>query len=306
MFRKKFKTPVIGIALVLLAVANCATFAKLGSQDLLVIGPEDSHIFLNDEKIGESVAMKKIGFPSKEPNQKKIVRIEKNGFEPNITELEKETNPWFWGNFLFLGGAPIGFLVDYLSDTNSRFTPRAFKAEMKENPNFKVDLSKKEIQNYQLAKEKTKDLEILLTFSNLSELSMVKVDEKGNPLPGTEQSFTNFLGNSKTQITVSPGNYLLKARYRTSQIVGNTITTYTAKKSMESVVKIPGGGVGSFCGIIDPLKKATSVRFIHLTEPNAKALEGLIPGNELSLRISNSCDDVFGIPDLLSLDKKSE
>lgn len=59
MFRKKFKTPVIGIALVLLAVANCATFAKLGSQDLLVIGPEDSHIFLNDEKIGESVAMKK-------------------------------------------------------------------------------------------------------------------------------------------------------------------------------------------------------------------------------------------------------
>lgn len=285
---------------------NCATFAKLGSEDLLVIGPEDSHIFYNQEKIGESVAMKKIGFPSKDPNLKSIVRIEKTGFAPNITELEKETNPWFWGNLLFLGGAPIGFLVDYFADTNKRFTPLAFKAELKENPGFKVDLSNKEIQNYQLLKEKSKDLDILLTFSNLSELSLVKVDDKGNPLKSIDTDFSSVFGKEKKQVTVTPGNYLLKGRYRTSIIVGNTITTYWAKKTMETVIKIPGGGVGSFCGLIDPVKKTTSVRFIHLIESNAKELEGSIPGNELSYRISGSCDDVFGIPDLLSLEKKEE
>jgi hypothetical protein len=206
--------PLMIILLSLSNFVNCATFAKLGSEDLLVIGPEDSHIFYNQEKIGESVAMKKIGFPSKDPNLKSIVRIEKTGFAPNITELEKETNPWFWGNLLFLGGAPIGFLVDYFADTNKRFTPLAFKAELKENPGFKVDLSNKEIQNYQLLKEKSKDLDILLTFSNLSELSLVKVDDKGNPLKSIDTDFSSVFGKEKKQVTVTPGNYLLKGRYR--------------------------------------------------------------------------------------------
>lgn len=283
---------------------NCATYMKYamqGNQDLNVIGPEDSHIYLNDEKIGESFIIKDVGFPKKDIEEKKTVRIEKTGYAPQVIELKKGTNKWVWGNFLFLLGAPIGFGIDYVSGVFDSFAPLRIKAELVRDDKFKVDLNSPSQKKYKAITDESSKIPVVITFSNLSGFVMEKLDEKGNVIPNANDEHNSFLQNQSKFRTVNPGTYRIKGVYQTSKHNGNSITTYTAKRGGEMIVNIPGGGAGAFCGLIDKEKKATSFRFIHINEPSAKSLEGFLPRAQLSTRVVGSCEEIFGIQDLLSM-----
>ncbi|PJZ90667.1 hypothetical protein CH368_00160 [Leptospira levettii] len=287
----------------MLLTGNCATYMKYamqGNQDLNVIGPEDSHIFLDDEKIGESFIIKDVGFPKKDVVEKKTVRIEKTGYAPQVIELKKGTNKWIWGNFLFLLGAPIGFGIDYLSGVFESFTPLNIKADLIRDEKYKVDLNSPTQKKYKAVLDESSKIPVVITYSNLSAVNIEKLDEKGNVIPNANDEYTSIFQNQSNVKTLSPGTYRIKGIYQTSRRSGNTITTYTAKKAGEMILTIPGGGAGAFCGLIDKEKKATSFRFIHINEPSAKSLEGFLPRAQLSNRIAGSCDGIFGLQDLLT------
>lgn len=286
-----------------LLVGNCGTYMKYtmqGNQDMNVIGPEDSHIFLDDEKIGESFIIKDVGFPKKDVVEKRTVRIEKNGYAPQVIELKKGTNKWIWGNFLFLLGAPIGFAIDYVAGVFESFTPLNIKADLIRDEKHKVDLNSPTQKKYKAVLDESSKTPVVITFANLSSVEFEKLDEKGNVIPNANDEYKSIFQNDANVRTVSPGTYRIKGVYRTTRSTSRTITTYTAKKGGEMILTIPGGGAGAFCGLIDKEKKATSFRFIHINEANAKSLEGFLPRAQLSNRIAGSCDGIFGLQDLLT------
>ncbi|TGK49495.1 LEPBI_I2678 family protein [Leptospira bouyouniensis] len=272
---------------------------KNSSQELQIMGPENSSIYIDNEKVGESLIITRAGFPEIEMKPTKTIRVEKDGFNPESAEISSSFSLWFWGNILFLPAAPIGFFTDYYLGYHKTYNPKSVVINLlKENTNFKVQSKNPSHEKFNQRVLQDKDKLISVSYGNLTNVRMVKVDDSGKEIPNSEISFGGLLSPNK-DAKIAAGRYLIQGTFEGDRFTKNARIRYTAKVAGQSIVDVPGGGVGVFCGTIDLEKKGTGIRFLHINEEDTVLFEGLMPRFDFLRRIATSnCNKVFNPQDL--------
>ncbi|MDF3821345.1 hypothetical protein P3G55_15690 [Leptospira sp. 96542] len=277
----------------LIGFANCATMSQNVNTRLDVYAPEGSSIYLNDEKIGESYALKKVGYPDIKNPKKMDVRVELNGHRPESITLASSANPMIYGNFIFLLFAPVGFAVDYFSGAFNKYDPLDFKPAMKPDASFKENKSSQAYIQFAKERETDAEKESMVTFGNLdpSEFKLYAVDASGNPIIPTGFFSSALIGGQVRVKPLKPGKYWVSGKYQFSK--GRTI--YTARVAGEQVITIPAGGMAAVCGMMNEKTKTTAFRVIHVPEKNLNEFTGIVPVLNHAGEFGSKCGGLYTV-----------
>ncbi|MCW7469583.1 LEPBI_I2678 family protein [Leptospira kanakyensis] len=289
----------ITLFLILFMSFNCATYMRNSSQELQIMGPENSSIYIENEKVGESLILTRSGFPELEKKPTKTIRVEKDGFSPESAEIESSFSLWFWGNILLLPAAPIGFITDYFLGYHKTYRPSAVVLnKLKENPSFKIQNKSASHEKFNQRVTQDKDKTISVSYGNLINVRLTKADESGKEIPGSEIKFAG-LPTTNQEAEITSGRYLIQGTFEGDAYTAKARIRYTAKVPGQVIIDVPGGGVGVFCGTYDFEKKGTGIRFLHINEEDTTIFQGLLPRFDFLRRIAlSNCKDVFNPQDL--------
>ncbi|MCT8333755.1 hypothetical protein NUH30_08735 [Leptospira sp. 85282-16] len=289
----------ITFLLILFMSFNCATYMRNSSQELQILGPENSSIYIENEKVGESLIVTKAGFPELEKKPTKTIRVEKDGFNPESAQIESSFSFWFWGNILLLPAAPIGFITDYYLGYHKKYSPKSVVLnKLTVNPSFKIQNNNPSHDKFNQRVLQDKDKITSVSYGNLIKVRLTKVDESGKEIPDSEVQFAGLM-NPNQEAQIKPGRYLIQGTFEGDAYDHKARIRYTAKVPGQSIIDIPGGGVGVFCGTIDYEKKGTGIRFLHINEEDTTLFQGILPRFDFLRRIAlENCRDVFNPQDL--------
>lgn len=117
-------------------LASCATIVK-GTKQMVSINSNvnGATVYLDDIEIG------KTPFVGEIPKGKKVMRVQKDGYEDYTIPLSTSLEGMFWGNILT--GGTVGSITDFASGAAYQYAPASYQIDLKANgvsqPDFKAD-----------------------------------------------------------------------------------------------------------------------------------------------------------------------
>ncbi len=125
------KTSIALLLFGLFTFTSCATIISGSKQKVSFTStPAEATVFINEQEIGKTPIEKKL-----ERKKNYDVKIVLEGYQPFETKITKKFNAWYLGNIL-VGGA-IGFIIDPITGSMFRLTPKQIDAEMAQGTVFK-------------------------------------------------------------------------------------------------------------------------------------------------------------------------
>ncbi len=102
---------------VAILLTGCASVMHGPDQYLNInSSPDQALVFIDGEPMGKTPFV-----ISLDADKKHTITVKKDGYVEKTIEIDKELNPWFWGNFGTV--IPLGMIVDLATGSMYRLTP---------------------------------------------------------------------------------------------------------------------------------------------------------------------------------------